>query len=401
MVQATDAAGQSTTSEASVSQPPLGVAVSPASASLVETETRKFTATVTGAANTAVIWSAFPGPAAPPGAQAGHIDPDGSYDAPRVSSAYTVILTATSQVDYRTSASVAVLVQPEVITDPAAPSGPSSGTSGTLYQFSASGATSSLGHPLQYTFFWGDGSSSGWTPPGVSISFHSWAAPGSYFISAQARCSIHPWEISSFFPDTMELTVTGESISTPDIPGGPTSAITSTSYTYSTGNAVSSAGNAVQYRFSWGDGSVSPWLPTGTLSSPHSWPGPGTYQITAQARSAVNTSVLSGVSSALTVVVTANETISTPTGPTGPTAAASGVASTFTTGGAASSLGNPVRYLFNWGDGTTSGWIAAGVTSASHAWSQAGSYTVVVVAADANNLLIQSAPSSGITVTVQ
>ena len=65
----------------------------------------------------------------------------------------------------------------EIVSTPFVPSGPTSGASGTLYQYTASGSTSSLGNAVQYSFDWGDGHSSGWTPTGVTMSFHAWSAP--------------------------------------------------------------------------------------------------------------------------------------------------------------------------------------------------------------------------------
>jgi hypothetical protein len=46
----------------------------------------------------------------------------------------------------------------EIVSTPAVPSGPASGVSGTLYQYTAGGSTDSLGNPVQYSFTWGDGS---------------------------------------------------------------------------------------------------------------------------------------------------------------------------------------------------------------------------------------------------
>ena len=128
--------------------------------------------------------------------------------------------------------------------------------------------------------------------------------------------------------------------------------------------------------------------------------GPGTFTVTAQARSSANTLILSLVSPGLNVTVSAGETISPPTAAAGPTAGAVGGSYTYSTGGAVASSGNAVSYLFEWGDGLTSGWLPAGTTSASHTWASAGSYTITVLAADATALLIQSSPSSGVTVSV-
>ena len=53
-----------------------------------------------------------------------------------------------------------------------------------------------------------------------------------------------------------------------------------------------------------------------------------------------------------------------------------GTSYTFTTGGSVSGGGNDVRYLFDWGDGTNSGWLPVGQTSASKTWSSVGTYAV-------------------------
>jgi hypothetical protein len=210
---------------------------------------------------------------------------------------------------------------------------------------------------------------------------------------------VNPSVLSSVSPG-LTVTIAGESITTPTTPTGPTTAVTGTASSYSTAGAVSSLGHPVQYMLFWGDGSNSPWLAVGTTSASHSWPGPGTYTVTAQARCSIDTQVLSAISAGRSVVVTAGETISTPAAPSGPTAVTVGTSYTYSTGGASVSSGNAVSYLFNWGDGQTSGWLAAGTTSSSHSWTASGSYNVTTLAADATALLIQSSASSGLTVTV-
>jgi hypothetical protein len=157
----------------------------------------------------------------------------------------------------------------------------------------------------------------------------------------------------------------------------------------------------VQYNLIWGDGSFSGWLPVGTTNASHAWPGPGTFTVTAQARCATDTSVMAPISAGSTIVVSANETISAPAAPVGATAGTIGSSYSYSSGGAVSSAGNPVVYLFNWGDGKTSGWLPQGTTTASHAWSSAGTYLVKVFAADAAALLIQSPASVALTVQIQ
>jgi hypothetical protein len=319
--------------------------------------------------------------------------------------AYTVTVQARCAVDTSlhsdpSTTVVTIVVAQETISTPAVPAGPISGISGTLYQYTASGASSSLGHVIQYSFDWGDGSHSGWTPQGVTSSFHTWTAPGTYTVTVQARCTVDTTVVSSASTG-LTVTIAGESVTAPTVPNGPTTAVTGTSVTFSTGGATSSLGHTVQYMIFWGDGSNSPWLPAGTTSASHSWLGSGTFTVTAIARCTVDTQVISPSSAAATVTVSAGETISTPTPPTGPASGAAGTAYSYSTGGSTSSLGNSVRYLFDWGDGTTSGWLAVGTTSASHQWTTTGTYTVTTFAASAVSLLVQSSQSVGLVVSIQ
>jgi hypothetical protein len=85
----------------------------------------------------------------------------------------------------------------ETISTPATPSGTSSGTAGTSYTYTTSGSSSSLGHSIQYRFDWGDGTNSGWLAVGTTQSPHSWAAAGTYSVTAQARCASHTFVLSS------------------------------------------------------------------------------------------------------------------------------------------------------------------------------------------------------------
>jgi elongation factor P hydroxylase len=96
---------------------------------------------------------------------------------------------------------------------------------------------------------------------------------------------------------------TGETISTPNRPSGSASGCIDTAYQYSTSGSTSSLGHSVQYRFDWGDGQVSHWLPVGVTAASHTWVSPGTYAIKAQSRCATHTNVLSAYSNALSVTV--------------------------------------------------------------------------------------------------
>ncbi|MDP3000959.1 MAG: hypothetical protein Q8N47_25985 [Bryobacterales bacterium] len=196
------------------------------------------------------------------------------------------------------------------------------------------------------------------------------------------------------------LTTPTESISTPSTPSGPASGTTGVSYSYSTSGASSSLGHSVQYSFDWGDGTNSGWLGAGVTSASHSWASAGSYSVRAMARCVTDTAVQSSWSGGLTVTVSAPETVSAPTTPSGTASGTMGVSYSYSTGAASSSLGHSVQYYLDWGDGTNSGWLGAGVTSASHSWASASSYTVKAMARCVTDTSVQSVWSGGLTVVV-
>jgi hypothetical protein len=199
-------------------------------------------------------------------------------------------------------------------------------------------------------------------------------------------------------------TIGVETISTPLRPVGPSTGLTGVSYTYSAGGAASSTGDAVQYRFSWSDGSVSSWLPAGTTSASKAWSAPGTYTLVrVEARCSLHTTIVSAPSPALTVTIAAAplETVSAPAAPSGPTSGVVGRAYTYTTGGSVSSSGHSVEYRFSWSDGTVSAWLPAASASAAKTWGAPGTYTLVRSEARcALHPSIVSAVSRSITVTI-
>ncbi|MCS7227549.1 MAG: carboxypeptidase regulatory-like domain-containing protein, partial [Endomicrobia bacterium] len=64
-------------------------------------------------------------------------------------------------------------------------SGPTSGNVGVSYSFTASGASCSQGHSLQYQFDWGDGTQSSW---GSATQSKVWGSAGTYGVRVRARC---------------------------------------------------------------------------------------------------------------------------------------------------------------------------------------------------------------------
>ncbi len=192
-----------------------------------------------------------------------------------------------------------------------------------------------------------------------------------------------------------------ETVSTSSTPTGTTSGTTGTSYSYTTGGSVSNQGHSVQYFFDWGDGTNSGWLSAGTTSASHSWASAGTYSVKAQARCATHTTVVSSLSGIHTVSISSpTETVSTSSTPTGTTSGTTGTSYSYTTGGSVSNQGHSVQYFFDWGDGTNSGWLSAGTTSASHSWASAGTYSVKAQARCATHTTVVSSWSGIHTVNI-
>jgi YD repeat-containing protein len=108
-----------------------------------------------------------------------------------------------------------------------------------------------------------------------------------------------------------------------------------------------------------------------------------------------------GAGNRLTLGVTGfQETVSTPSTPTGPSSGTTGTSYTYSTGGSSSNLGHSVQYLFDWGDGTNSGWLPVGQTSASKSWSLAGNYNVKTQARCSIHTFVFSAWSQGLLVAI-
>ena len=113
----------------------------------------------------------------------------------------------------------------------------------------------------------------------------------------------------------------------------------------------------------------SAWI---TVDTPGSGIGSGSFSYSVSANG--STSSRSGTITVATQTFTItqapiSETISIPNTPTGPSNGARGISYTFTTGGSSSNYpGHTVQYRFYWGDGTDSGWLPVGTTSASKTW---------------------------------
>jgi lysophospholipase L1-like esterase len=84
---------------------------------------------------------------------------------------------------------------------------------------------------------------------------------------------------------------TQETITKPGFINGPDSGIVDQSLPFVTGGSLNNLGNPVEYRFDWGNSTESEWVDS---SSSYAYQTVGTKQVRTQARSKVNTGVISG-----------------------------------------------------------------------------------------------------------
>jgi hypothetical protein len=284
---------------------------------------------------------------------------------------------------------------PEALTTPGTPTGPATGATNDMLTYNTTGATSSLGHTLEYRFNWGDGTFSGWST--AASAQKSWSSVGNYQVTVEARCQQH--QDSTSVSSALSVGILVETISTPGTPSGTANGFTNSPYTYTTTGATSNIGHTLQYKFFWGDGTTSGWI--NSASAQKSWSAPGNYPVSVRARCQTHIGIGSELSAPLSVTMSIpTETISTPGTPSGTTSGVINTPYTYTTTGATSNLGHTVQYSFNWGDATSSAWSTA--TSAQKSWTAAGTYLVTVSArcvTDTGITSVSSALSVAITTT--
>jgi hypothetical protein len=143
----------------------------------------------------------------------------------------------------------------------------------------------------------------------------------------------------------------------------------------------------VAYCFDWGDGATSTTEMVGSGSiecASHVWVKAGKYLIRAKATDMLGAS--SGWMDLMNVTIVDNDPPDSPAPPSGPTSGTSMATYRYATS-ANDPDGDHVKYVFDWGDKTTSwtglDYIDSGTKdSVSHKWSRAGTYQVKAMALD-------------------
>lgn len=242
--------------------------------------------------------------------------------------------------------------------------------------FNASSSSDSDGNVTQYLFDFGDGTSSGWTTEDVME--HVYTLPGNYTVSVMVMD-----DLGGLDDQSNKITIwvrEGPGNQAPEArlfvrptytyPWEPVSLNGSTS--------EDEDGDVVAFMFNFGDGTVSGWTDRATVE--HVYNKPGNYtvklmvkddvgaesdwsnKITVWVREEVGNEPPHAYFTARPSRVNVNETV------------------TFNASGSSDEDGNVYKYYFDFGDGTSSGWIYEPITT--HAYSTPGYYTTMVMVED-------------------
>ena len=266
-------------------------------------------------------------------------------------------------------------------TSPNKPSGETNGRAGVNYEYCTSGGNDPEGKSVKYGFDWNDDNSvDDWTglvnSGQEACMSHKFSNAGTYHIKAKTKD-----ETGAESGWSSELAVTMAPNNPPGIPNTPsgeTTGMVGDTFTYTTNSVSDPDGDDVTYIFNWGDGSTTN---SDTASASHSWSSKGTFDV--KARSKDSFGAKSDWSGTLSVYMD-NNAPGTPVAPTGPP---SGKEDTSYAYNAVTTDpdGHKVYYMFDWGDGTDSGWKGpynSGQTGeASHDWTE-GNYEIRVKAKD-------------------
>jgi plastocyanin len=263
---------------------------------------------------------------------------------------------------------------------PIMPSGNASGTPGANYCYFTS-AIDPDGDQVEYTFDWGDGTTSIIGPldsDTKASANHSWSAAGTYRIRANATDSLGK---SSGWSESL-IVMLNTPPHNPSLPSGPGLGMPGTLYTYAV-SATDPDGDQIEYTFDWGDEATSiigPLASDKVAEATHTWTRAGTYQVKARAEDSKGAT--SGWSDLCTVTI--NTPPKNPSPPSGPVSVYAWTSNSYSTS-AADPDDDPVKCTFDWGDGniSTTNFLKSGSnTSALHIWSNEGDYRVRVIATD-------------------
>lgn len=277
---------------------------------------------------------------------------------------------------------------------PSRPIGPSTGVVGSYYSYYTS-TVDPEGNLIRYGLdsnsddiidYWSDT----YYPSGetytTNIQFNS---AKTYYLRFKAKDE-HGAQSNFSLIKTVVISGENQAPGTPTTPTGPTIGDVDTSYSFTT-SSYDADEDTIKYGWDWnGDNVIDEW--TGFYESgilvtrSHRYVSSGTYFIRVVAED--EKGAQSNFSSSATIIITGNTAPNKPATPSGITTGRAGISYSYS-----SSTSDPqddnIYYLFDWGDGTNSGWIGPYTSGSgiaiSHTWFIIGSFAVKVKAKDDPN----------------
>ncbi|MBN2065864.1 MAG: PKD domain-containing protein [Candidatus Thermoplasmatota archaeon] len=279
---------------------------------------------------------------------------------------------------------------------PSTPTGPSTGETGIYYTYSTS-TTDPEGDMMRYGSDADDDDivnhwSPYYYPSGatyiVNIKF---PAPGTYHLRIKAE-DVYGGQSDFSLAKTIVITGSNHVPNNPSTPVGPSSGEIGIFYDFTTSTSDPD-GDDVKYGWDWnGDDVIDEWTglsSSGTsITTSHSWTSPGTYNIKVVAED--EHGAQSDFSLVKTITISGNNPPNKPATPTGPSNGKTGFSYTYATS-STDPDGDQVYYMFDWGDGTDTGWLGPYTSgqsaSASHSWTSEGTFPVKVKAKDTEDAM--------------
>ena len=254
---------------------------------------------------------------------------------------------------------------------PQTPAGPDTGSTDAAMEFWTV-TSDPEGGSVSYQFDWDDGSDSPWGPATQS---HTYASLGTYRIIVRAKDS--SGKMSAYSEGhTVRVATGNRPPQSPTTPRGPESALVQESVEFST-SSYDPDGDEIEFLFDWGDGNQSDW---GQPVQTWVYGKVGTFSVRAKARDDKGRESQWSFPASITIE-RPNSPPSRPQQPSGPSSGLVNTTYTFTTS-ATDPDGDQVLFLFDWGDGSDSGW---GPPSASHAYKRTGAFDICALAKDVHD----------------
>lgn len=325
---------------------------------------------------------------------------------------YQVRVKATDTVGAVSGWSPAVTVTmaqlPVPVPDPAWGTTPANkGVPLTYYFFDRRGT---IVEPIKFVIDWGDSTltTTRYYQPYELYSMmpvmenHTWTASGTFLIKVKgviANGTESTWSLPS------AITVVNRAPAAPPAVVGtsPGFALWASSFS---ATAADPDGDKVKYTYDWGDGTTGETALVASGSAgwiTHTYTAMGTFAV--KVKTTDSEGMSSGWSPAFTMVV-GQMPVPVPSKPTGAATSRKGVSQTYNTTAKSSPAVEPIKFVFDWGDGTTTTtryYTPAEIynlwpINAPHAWAKAGTYAVKVKGVIANGT--ESAWSVPLTVVI-